>query len=108
VNTPVGIDALDEIRPKMEPFCRKHRLRRLAVFGSFSQGRQNAYSDIDLLATLEDPAAVPADDLFEMAGEAEELLGRPVDFVLRDRLETSPNRQAREHILSTAVTIYGD
>jgi hypothetical protein len=43
-----------------------------------------------------------------MAGEAEELLGRPVDFVLRDRLEASSNRQARDHILSTAITIYGD
>lgn len=99
---------LDEIRPKLAPFCRKHRLRHLAVFGSFSRGQQEAHSDIDLLATLENPAAVPADELFEMAGEAEELLGRPVDFVLRDRLETSPNRLAREHIFATAVTIYGD
>jgi hypothetical protein len=43
-----------------------------------------------------------------MAGEAEELLGRPVDFVLRDRLEASSNRVVRDHILSTAVTVYGD
>lgn len=99
---------LNEIRPKLAPFCRKHRLRRLAVFGSFSRGQQGVHSDIDLLATLENPAAVPADELFEMAGEAEELLGRPVDFVLRDRLEASSNRLAREHILATAVTIYGD
>ena len=99
---------LDEIRPKLAPFCRRHRLLHLAVFGSFSRGEQQAHSDIDLLATLENPATVPADELFEMAGEAEELLGRPVDFVLRDRLEASPNRLAREHILATAVTVYGD
>lgn len=108
VNTVVATNALAELRPKLAPFCRKHRLRHLAVFGSFSRGHQGTHSDIDLLATLEDPASVPADELFEMAGEAEELLGRPVDFVLRDRLEASPNRQAREHILSTAVTVYGD
>jgi len=99
---------LEEIRPKLVSFCRKHRLRHLAVFGSCSRGQQGLHSDIDLLATLEDPATVPADELFEMAGEAEELLGRPVDFVLRDRLEASSNRLAREHILATAVTIYGD
>ena len=99
---------LDEIRPKLAPFCRKHRLRHLAVFGSFSRGQQGAHSDVDLLATLEDLATVPADELFEMAGEAEELLGRPVDFVLRDRLEASSNRLARDHILATAITIYGD
>jgi predicted nucleotidyltransferase len=103
-----NVTFLDEIRPKLVPFCRKHRLRHLAVFGSFSRGHQGRHSDIDLLATLEDPATVPADELFEMAGEAEELLGRPVDFVLRDRLEASSNRWAREHILATAVTIYGD
>jgi predicted nucleotidyltransferase len=104
----VSSDFLDEIRPKFASFCRKHRLRHLAVFGSFSRGDQRAHSDVDLLATLEDPVAVPAEEIFEMAGEAEELLGRPVDFVLRDRLEASSNRQARDHILSTAITIYGD
>ena len=108
MTTPLGSDFLDEIRPKLVPFCRKHRLSHLALFGSFSRGQQGARSYIDLLATLEDPASVPADELFEMAGEAEELLGRPVDFVLRDRLEASANRLARDHILATAVTIYGD
>jgi predicted nucleotidyltransferase len=108
VTAPANTTFLDEIRPKLAPFCRRHRLRHLAVFGSFSRGEQQAHSDIDLLATLENPASVPADELFEMAGEAEELLGRPVDFVLRDRLEASSNRLAREHILATAVTVYGD
>ena len=108
VNSPANTAFLDEIRPKLAPFCRRHRLRHLAVFGSFSRGEQKAHSDIDLLATLENPATVLADELFEMAGEAEELLGHPVDFVLRDRLEASSNRLAREHILATAVTVYGD
>ena len=108
VTAPANTTFLDEIRPKLAPFCRRHRLRHLAVFGSFSRGEQQAHSDIDLLATLDNPATVPADELFEMAGEVEELLGRPVDFVLRDRLEASSNRLAREHILATAVTLYGD
>jgi len=107
MTTTPGSDFLDEIRPRLAPFCRKHRLTYLAVFGSFARGQQGARSDIDLLATLEDPTSVPADELFEMAGEAEELLGRPVDFVLRDRLEASAHRLARDHILATAVTIYG-
>ncbi len=108
MTAPANTAFLDEIRPKFAPFCRLHRLRHLAVFGSFSRGEQQAHSDIDLLATLENPATVPADELFEMAGEAEELLGRPVEFVLRDRHEASPNNMAREHILATAVTVYGD
>lgn len=98
---------LSELRLKLEAFGRRHGLRRLEVFGSAARGLATPGSDIDLLVTLADPAAVGADELFEMAGEAEELLGRPVDFVLRDRLEVSPNRFAREQILSTAVTLYG-
>jgi len=107
VNAPTA-DFTDEIRSKLQSFCRKHGLKHLAVFGSCSRGTQNQSSDVDLLATLQDPSSVDATHLFEMAGEVEELLGRPVDFVLRDRLESSPNRLARENILSTAVTVYGD
>lgn len=108
MSSHAGIDSLGQIRPKLASFCRKHGLRRLAVFGSFAHGTPQPGSDIDLLATLGNPAATSPDELFEMAGEAEELLGHRVDFVLRDRLEASPNRAVREHILSTAVTVYGD
>ncbi len=41
-----------------------------------------------------------------MAREAEELVGRGVDFVLRRSLEQSRNQFAREHILSSAVCVY--
>ena len=62
-------------------------------------------SDVDLLVTLDESAPVSTAELLEMAGEAEELVGRPVDFVLRQSLEKSPNRYAREHILATAVCL---
>jgi predicted nucleotidyltransferase len=97
-----------KMRTKLQDFARRHRLRRLEVFGSAARGMGGPNSDVDLLVTLDDPANVDAAELFEMAGEAEELLGRPVDFVLRDRLEASPNRWAREQILNTAVTLYGE
>ena len=58
--------------------------------------------------TLADQRRFSTAELLEMAGEAEELVGRPVDFVLRHSLEKSPNRFAREHILATAVCLYGN
>jgi len=58
--------------------------------------------------TLDETVPVSTAELLEMAGEAEELVGAPVDFVLRRSVEQSPNRYAREHILGTAVCIYGD
>jgi predicted nucleotidyltransferase len=95
------------LKERLRPFCQKHHIRRLEVFGSAARGEIGPYSDVDLLVTLDDSVPVSTAALLDMAGEAEELVGAPVDFVLRPSLEKSPNRFAREHILSTAVCIYG-
>jgi uncharacterized protein len=99
--------SLAELRGVLRPFCEKHRIRRLDLFGSAARGQAGPRSDVDMLVTLDESAPVSTGDLLEMAGEAEELVGRPVDFVLRPSLERSANRLAREHILSTAVCVYG-
>jgi uncharacterized protein len=98
----------DELRERLRPFCQKHRLQRLEVFGSTAAGLATSGSDVDLLVTLDESIPVSTSELLEMAGEAEELIGRPVDFVLRASLEKSPNHFAREHILATAVCLYGN
>ena len=98
----------DELRRRLRPFCEKHHIRRLEVFGSAALGQTAPGSDVDLLVTLDESASVSTAELLDMAGEAEELIGRPVDFVLRHSLEKSPNRFAREHILATAVCLYGN
>jgi predicted nucleotidyltransferase len=98
----------DDLRGRLRPFCEKHHILRLEVFGSAARGQTTPDSDVDLLVTLDESAPVSTADLLEMAGEAEELVGRPVDFVLRPSLEKSPNRFAREHILATAVCLYGN
>jgi hypothetical protein len=99
--------SLAELQGRLRPFCDKHRIRRLEVFGSAVRGQAGTGSDVDLLVTLDESTAVSTAELLEMAGEAEELVGRPVDFVLRRSLEKSSNQFAREHILATAVCIYG-
>jgi hypothetical protein len=101
------IQFADELRNRLRPFCEKHRIRKLEVFGSAARGETGPHSDVDLLVTLDDSVPVSAAALLEMAGEAEELVGAPVDFVLRSSLEKSPNLFARDHILSTAVCVYG-
>ena len=98
----------DELRKRLRPFCEKHHIRRLDVFGSAASGQALPSSDVDLLVTLAETTSLSTAELLEMAGEAEELVGRPVDFVLRHSLEKSPNRFAREHILATAVCLYGN
>ena len=100
--------SLTELRTRLRPLCEKHRVRRLDVFGSAARGATTPESDVDLLATFDEGASISTAELLDLAGEAEELVGRPVDFVLRRSLEESPNRLAREHILATAVCVYGD
>ena len=88
----------------LKPFCEKHHIRRLEVFGSVARGENLPGSDTDLLVTLDE--SIPTGTLLEMAGEVEELIGTPVDFVLRSSLDASPNRFAREQILTSAVCLY--
>ena len=97
----------EELAERLRGFCERYHIRRLEVFGSVAHGNTTSTSDVDLLVTLDESVRVSTADLLEMAGEAEELVGAPVDFVLRSSLERSPNRYAREHILGTAVRVYG-
>ena len=45
-------------------------------------------------------------DLFVMAAELEEAVGRQVDFLIRADVEAMKNIEARDLILDTAVTLY--
>ena len=98
----------EELRERLRSFREKHHIRRLEVFGSAAREATKPSSDVDLLVTFDESTSVSTAELLEMAGEAEELVGRPVDFVLRPSLEKSQNRFAREHILATAVCLYGN
>ncbi|MGO9271994.1 MAG: nucleotidyltransferase family protein [Terriglobia bacterium] len=60
-----------ELRLRLRPFCEKHRIRRLDVFGSAALGQATAASDVDMMATLDETVPVSTGELLEMAGEAE-------------------------------------
>lgn len=99
--------SIAELRGKFRGFCERHGIHRLEVFGSVAAGRAGSRSDVDLLVSFDESRSISTDDLLEMAGEAEEIVGAPVDFVLRRSIERSPNRRARDHILATTVSLYG-
>mgnify|MGYP001562043431 CR=1 FL=1 len=99
--------SLVELKILLRPFCEKHHIRRLEVFGSLARDKSHSRSDLDLLVTLDESQPASTSDLLEMAGEVEELVGATVDFVLRPSLEKSRNRFARDHILASAVCVYG-
>ena len=105
MNTRSTPPTLDELKTRLAPLVARYPIRRLEVFGSVARGDAQAESDVDLLVTLS--REISTDELLSMAGEAEELAGAPVDFVLRENVERLPRLEKRECILNSAVCIYG-
>ena len=64
-------------------FCRRHHIKRLALFGSVLREGFRPESDVDVLVELE-PGPVLGLQFFAMQTELSELIGRQVD------LNTSP------------------
>lgn len=70
--------------------------RRLGLFGSFVRGEERPDSDVDLLVELDRRTF---DRYMDLKLRLEQLLGRPVDLVLADRLKPA----LRDRILSTVI-----
>ena len=64
---------------KITAFCRKHHIRRLALFGSTLREDFSPDSDLDVLVEFE-PGHVPGLAFFAMEIELSELLDRKVDL----------------------------
>ena len=72
-----GISFPDEA---LAEFCRQHRIRRLALFGSILRDDFGPESDIDVLVEFEPDARVGMIRLAGIELQLAELLGRKVDL----------------------------
>jgi hypothetical protein len=99
MNLGVGAERIAE-------FCRRWKIRRLAVFGSFVRGELRPGSDIDLLVTFSPDADWTMFDHFAMEEELSHLFGREVDLVSVRAVEENPNPISRRAILDSARQIY--
>ena len=66
-------------KERIEEFCRKHRIRKLAFFGSVLRDDFGPDSDVDVLVEFEE-GRVPGLKFFTMERELSEILGRKVDL----------------------------
>lgn len=64
---------------KLEDFCRRRHIRKLAFFGSVLRSDFRPSSDVDVLVEFE-PEHIPGLAFFEMEAELSRLLGREVDL----------------------------
>ncbi len=95
---------IDEVA--IADFCRRWKIKQLAVFGSAVRGGLGPDSDIDLLVTFTANADWSMFDHYRMEDELTGLFARDVDLVSIRALEENPNRIYRQEILDTARVIY--
>ena len=87
-------------------FCRRWKIKQLAVFGSAAAGVLRPDSDIDLLVTFAPDAEWTMFDHYRMENELVELFARDVDLVNIRALEENPNRIYRQQIIKSAKVVY--
>jgi predicted nucleotidyltransferase len=88
---------------KLADFCRKWRVRELALFGSALRDDFRADSDLDVLVSFDPNAGWSLLDLVTMREELEALVGRHVDLVEQEALR-NPYRRAA--ILKSKRVLY--
>jgi uncharacterized protein len=93
-------------RPELAAFCRRWKVRALAVFGSALREDFRPDSDVDLLVTFEPDANWGLLEQTTMESELAALLGRKVDLVSRRAVERSTNWIRRKAILDSAETVH--
>ena len=96
MNSGVSID-----RNQVAEFCRRHHIRKLALFGSVLREDFRPDSDVDVLVEFE-PGHVPGLAFFEMQEELSTLVGRRVDLSTPGFL----SRYFRDRVLAEAQTQY--
>ena len=88
-------------RQAVAAFCRRHHVRRLALFGSVLRDDFTPESDVDVLVEFE-PGLVPGLRFFSMEEELSTILGRKVDLNTPGFL----SRYFRDRVLAEAETQY--
>lgn len=87
-------------------FCRRWKIRELAVFGSFLRDDFRDDSDIDFLYRFHEGARWDFGDYLRMKDDLAGIVGRPVDLVARREIERSDNWVRRGEILDRSEVIH--
>ena len=83
-------------------FCRRHRIRKLAFFGSVLRDDFNPQSDLDVLLEFEPDTRIGLFELMSMQLEFSDLIGREADF----RLPGDLSHYFRERVIAEAEVQY--
>jgi predicted nucleotidyltransferase len=97
-----GVDRVRVSRDELEALCRRHRIRRLSVFGSVLREDFSAASDVDILVEFEPGMKVTFFSLARIEDALSDLFGRRADV----HVSRSLSPYLRERVLSHARELY--
>ncbi|MFI5402877.1 MAG: nucleotidyltransferase family protein [Planctomycetota bacterium] len=97
----MALDAQKLPMDRIAAFCRGHRIRRLAIFGSALRDDFTQESDEDVLVEFESGVRVGW-SFFAMQDELSEILGRKVDLNTEGYL----SRYFRDRVMAEARDLY--
>lgn len=90
-------------RSDIAAFCRRHRIRKLSLFGSLLREDFGPKSDVDVLVEFEPNARVGFFKLYDLEQELSQLLGgRRVDI----NTPNSLSKHFRDEVLAEAEVLY--
>jgi predicted nucleotidyltransferase len=92
----------------LRDFCRRWKVKELALFGSVLRPDFRPDSDVDVLITFGREARLGLLGLVTMGEELERIIGRKVDLVSRAAVERSQNWIRKKAILESAQVIYAE
>ncbi len=94
---------IDIPKDKIAEFCRRWRVKEMAIFGSALGDDFRPDSDVDVLVVFQEDAAWSLFDHMKAEEELKHILGREVDLVEKKAIR---NPFRRYHILSHHEVIY--
>ncbi len=94
---------IDIPHEKIAAFCRRWKIKELALFGSVLRDDFRPDSDVDVLVTFEPDGGFTFDNRVEMQEEIEGIFGRKVDLVGKGVIR---NPFRRYEILTTREVVY--
>jgi len=90
-------------RDRIADFCRRWKVKELAIFGSALGDDFRPDSDVDVLVVFRDDADWTLFDHMKAEEELSEILGRRVDLVEKSAIR---NPFRRHHILTNNEVVY--
>jgi len=94
---------IDVPMDRIEAFCRKWKVKELALFGSVLREDFGPDSDVDVLVTFEQDMPWSLYEFVDMIDELKQIFGRDVDLVDKEALR---NPFRRHRILNENEVLY--